>query len=219
MSANANVIAAFSEDQTARLTGVTKSQLRYWDKTNFYNPSYSEENRRLAFSRIFSFKDLVALRILNVLRNQYSVSLPHLRQVSELLSHLEADTDRWTMSTLYVLNKRVIWHEPETDLPQEILSRQYVVPTVLLQDVVSDTERDIAKYRIPRDQSRIGHIERNRYVNHNIPVLADTRIPVSAIKRFSQAGYSVEDILSEYPDLTIDDIKAAIEYKFKTSVA
>ncbi len=219
MSANANVIAAFSEDQTARLTGVTKSQLRYWDKTNFYNPSYSEENRRLAFSRIYSFKDLVALRILNVLRNQYNVSLPHLRQVSDRLSRLEADTDRWTMSTLYVLNKRVIWHEPETEMPQEVVSRQYVVPTVMLQNVVFDTKRDIAKYRTPRDQSQFGRIERKRYVNHNLPVLAGTRIPVSAIKRFSQAGYSDEDILSEYPDLTIADIKAAIKYKFKTSVA
>ncbi len=143
MSANANVIAAFSEDQTARLTGVTKSQLRYWDKTNFYKPSYSEENRRIAFSRIYSFKDIVALRILNVVRNQYNVSLPHLRQVSDRLSHLEADIDRWTKSTLYVLNKRVIWHEPETEMPQEVVSRQYVVPTVSLQDVVSDTKRDI----------------------------------------------------------------------------
>lgn len=219
MSANPNVIAAFSEEQTTRLTGVTKSQLRYWDNTDFYKPSYSEENRRLAFSRIFSFKDIVALRILNVLRNQYNVSLPHLRQVSDRLSHLEADPDRWTKSILYVLNKRVIWHEPETDMPQEVVSGQYVVPTVSLQKVVSDTKRDIAKYRTPRDQSQFGRIERKRYVNHNLPVLAGTRIPVSAIKRFSQAGYSDEDILSEYPDLTIGDIKAALEYGTKTSVA
>ena len=219
MNSNTNVIAAFSEEQTTRLTGVTKSQLRYWDKTDFYKPSYSEENRRIAFSRIYSFKDIVALRVLNVLRNQYNVSLPHLRQVSNRLSHLEADPDRWTESTLYVLNKQVIWHEPETDMPQEVVSRQYVVPTVSIQDVVSDTKRDIAKYRTPRDKAQIGHIERKRYVNHNLPVLAGTRIPVNAIKRYSQAGYSDKDILLEYPDLTIDDIKAALDYDSKTSVA
>lgn len=219
MKTNTNVIAAFSEEQTARLTGVTKSQLRYWDKTDFYKPSYSEENRRIPFSRIYSFKDIVALRILNVLRNQYNVSLPHLRRVSDKLSHLEADPDRWTKSTLYVLNKQVIWHEPETDMPQEVVSRQYVLPTVSLQSVVSDTKRDIAKYRTPRDKSQFGHIERNRYVNHNLPVLAGTRIPVNAIKRFSEAGYSDDEILSEYPDLTIHDINAALEYKSSTSVA
>ena len=180
-----NVIAAFSEDQTERLTGVTKSQLRYWDNTNFDKPSYAEDNRRVSFSRIYSFKDIVALRILNVLRNQYSVSLPHLRQVSERLNHLEADPDRWIKSDLYVLNRRV----------------------------VSDTKRDIAKSKVSRDQTKVGKIEKSRYINHNLPVIAGTRIPVNSIKRFSEAGYSSEQILKEYPDLTIQDINAALEYK------
>jgi uncharacterized protein (DUF433 family) len=104
-------------------------------------------------------------------------------------------------------------------MPQEVVSKQYVVPTVSLQTVVSDTKRDIEKHRVSRDKSQIGRIERNRYVNHNLPVIAGTRIPVNAIKRFSQAGYSNEEILSEYPELTLDDIKAACEYKTKASVA
>ena len=118
MSDNESLIAAFSEDHTAKLTGISVSQLRYWDRTDFYHPSYAESNRRVAFSRIYSFRDIVALRVLNVLRNQYSVALQHLRDVSNKLSHLV--DDRWTGVRLYVLNKRVIWIEPGTDLPQDI---------------------------------------------------------------------------------------------------
>ena len=36
-----NVIAAFSEEHVSRLTGLSKTQLRYWDQTGFFTPSYS----------------------------------------------------------------------------------------------------------------------------------------------------------------------------------
>ena len=108
-----NVIAAFSEEQVQRLTGLTASQLRYWDRTGFFVPSQAEENRRVAYSRIYSFKDLVALRVIYVLRNQYRVPLQHLRKVAEKLHHL-AD-DKWLATTLYVLNRKVVFEEPGSD--------------------------------------------------------------------------------------------------------
>ena len=134
---DSSVIAAFSEDQAERLTGVTKAQLRYWDKTDFYRPSYAEDNRRIAFSRVYSFKDIVALRVLSALRNQYSVSLQHLRDVSARLSQLDPDPGRWVAIRLYVHRKHVVWKEPGTDLPQEVASGQYLVP-IQLQEVVTN---------------------------------------------------------------------------------
>ena len=196
-----SVIAAFSEDQTERLTGVTKAQLRYWDKTDFYKPSYAEDNRRIAFSRIYSFKDIVALRVLSALRNQYSVSLQHLRDVSARLSQLDSDPDRWAEARLYVHKKRVVWNEPDTDLPQEIVSGQYMVP-IQLQAVVTDTRDRVKRLISPRDRIKIGAIEQSRYVAHNAHVIAGTRIPVNAIKRFAEAGYAIDQILQEYPDIT-----------------
>ena len=47
---------------------------------------------------------------------------------------------------------------------------------------------------------------------NNAVVIAGTRIPVNTIKRFSDHGYSVEQIIKEYPTLTEVDIKAAIAY-------
>lgn len=207
MSDTNSVIAAFSEDHTSTLTGVTVYQLRYWDRTDFYRPTYAEENRRIAFSRIYSFKDIVALRVLNVLRNQYSVSLPHLREVSERLNHLAEN--RWTGTKLYVLNKRVIWQETGTP-PREIVTGQYVVP-MLLGSVIADTERDVKQLNA-REDAKHGIIEHSRFVSHNAPVIAGTRITVASIKRFFHAGYTIEQILEEYPDITEKDVKAAIDY-------
>src|SRR5437867_8170175 len=102
-SLHGSVIAAFSEEQVERLTGLTTHRLRYWDRTNFFRPTFGEDNRRVPYSRVYSFKDVASLRVLAILINQYNVSLQHLRQVSDRLKHL--NEDRWTKTNLYVLNR------------------------------------------------------------------------------------------------------------------
>jgi|HubBroStandDraft_4_1064222.scaffolds.fasta_scaffold04049_6 uncharacterized protein (DUF433 family) len=211
-----HVIAAFSEEQTEKLTGITKSQLRYWDNTGFYSPSYTEENRRITFSRVYSFKDIVALRVLNVLRNQFGCSLQHLRDVSARLRALDNNTDRWIDTRLYPLNKRVIWYEPGSELPQEVASGQYV-SAVVLNDVVQTTKQAVDNLQGKR--TRFGSVEKSRYVMRNAAVISGTRIPVNTIKRFAEAGYTVQQIITEYPDLTEQDVQAAIQYKESSTAA
>ena len=71
MSIISNVVMAFSEEHVARLTGITVHQLRYWDRTGFFHPAFAADDRKVAFSRVYSFKDVVSLRVLNILRNKY----------------------------------------------------------------------------------------------------------------------------------------------------
>lgn len=203
------VIAAFSEDHVERLTGLSKRQLSYWDRTKFFTPSLADENRRVAFSRIYSFMDVAALRTLSVLRRQHNVPLQHLRQVAEKLKHLE---DRlWTSTTLYVLNRRVNFFNSETDQIEDVLSGQYALG-IPLKTIVADTKRDVRRLQT-RDDDKVGRIERGRYVSRNAWVVAGTRIPVVSIKRFAEDGFSVEQIMQEYPTLTKADVEAAIAYE------
>lgn len=44
------------------------------------------------------------------------------------------------------------------------------------------------------------------------PVIRGTRIPVDAILRRIADGMTIEEILEGYPNLTKEDIKAAVEY-------
>ncbi|HWL46575.1 MAG TPA: DUF433 domain-containing protein, partial [Sphingomonadaceae bacterium] len=60
-----------------------------------------------------------------------------------------------------------------------------------------------------RDSDSIGKIERHRFRMRNAWVVGGTRIPVSAVMSFTEAGYSVKQIIEEYPDLTARDIRAA----------
>lgn len=203
------VVGAFSEEAAARLSGLSLSQLRMWDRTGFIRPSFADENRRQPFSRVYSFRDIVSLRVLGQLRNVHGVPLQHLRKVSEKLQHMgEA---KWTATTLYVLRKRVVFTDPRTQERQEVVSGQRVLD-VPLRVAISDAKQAIAKMNT-REEVMTGRIERDKFVMQNEPVFAGTRITVAAVQSYLDAGYSIEQILAEFPDLTETDVQAARTFR------
>lgn len=210
-----DVLAAFSEEQVERLTGLSVAQLRYWDRTDFFRPSLADENRRLAYSRIYSFKDVVALRTLSVLRRQFSVPLQRLRKVKDKLAHLSDDL--WSKTILYVLDRKVYFQEGEDGEISDVLSGQYTLG-IPLEKIVTDTKRDVRELHA-RPAAKVGRIERSRYVSHNAWVIAGTRVPVAAIRRFKEAGYSIDEIVGEYPGLTRRDVEAALAHQEERSTA
>lgn len=203
-----NAVAAFSEDQVENITGLKKGRLRYWAKSNFFKPSFVEENPRMPYSRFYSFRDIVALRTLEVLRVQNNVPLQHLRKVAEQLSHL--DNDLWASTRLYAFNRLVILVNPDTDAPEEVLSGQAVL-SVVLEHMIEDTKSHLSKVR-QRPPESIGKIEKHRSIVRNSWAVAGTRIAVNSIRRLAEDGYSVEQIIEEYPDLTRDDVKSALNH-------
>ncbi|BCB21331.1 DUF433 domain-containing protein [Bosea thiooxidans] len=203
-----SLVAAFSEEQVERMTSLTKGRLRYWAKTDFFKPSFVEEDARLAYSRFYSFKDVVALRTLEMLRVQNGVPLQHLRKVAAKLAHLKDGL--WTKTTLFVVNKEVSFVNPETGKPEGVLSGQYLLG-IPLKQVIDDTNADIVTFSKRRKET-LGHLSRNRSIARNAWVVAGTRIPVASIKRLHEDGYSVRQIIDEYPDLTPEDVHAAIQH-------
>jgi len=209
------VVSAFTEDQASRLTGISVHQLRYWDRTQLFSPQFAAKDRRSPYSRVYSFQDIAALRVLNVLTSQYSVSVQHLREVSKKLCSM--DNGAWARTTLYVLKRKVNFVDPQDGKQKEVVSGQYAIG-IPLEKVVSDTKRDVEKISA-REPAKIGKIEQSRFVASNAPVIAGTRIPVKAIKSFADAGYSVEQIINEYPSLSAEDIVAAISFKLPIKAA
>ncbi|MBO0663599.1 DUF433 domain-containing protein [Jiella sp. MQZ9-1] len=202
------VVAAFTEDQAERLTGVSCRQLRYWVRTNFFLPSI-ESGRHENAIRLYSFRDLVSLRVLAELRNTRRISLQHLRGVKERLSHL--GDDLWAKTTLYVLGKEVVFVNPETKVKESVISGQGVLE-IPLKVVTGDMKQAVAALR-QRDEELLGTFAQHRGRAHNQLVVAGTRIPVRSIKAFADDGCSVDQILREYPTLTRVDVEAAIHYE------
>lgn len=199
------IIGAFTADQVERLSGVTLGQLRSWHNQGFLPASFADQSSKSAFSRIYSFKDVVTLRILNQLRNVHGVSMQELRKVADALA--EHGEDRWTKLRLFVHNKKVAVKEPETSRKREVTTNQYIVP-IPVEIEVSCTHQAVADLNKDRP---IGEVWKARFVNRSAEVIKGTRIPVRVIGQFADAGYSVDEIANEYPTLARDDIIAALE--------
>jgi uncharacterized protein (DUF433 family) len=209
-----NVIAAFTADQVVRLTGLSSAQLAYWDRTGFFQPRYASEDRHSPYSRIYSFKDVVGLRTLSILKGGHNVSLPHLREVAQKLSNYTKTP--WSDLKLKVWKRKVQFDEPETGRTRGVVDGQYVLLPII--DVMEDMKRRTQELNA-RDDSQIGQLERHRYVSHNSLVLAGTRIPVASIVRLAEDGYTPEQIMKEYPRLTKADVAAALRYAGETKAA
>lgn len=59
-------------------------------------------------------------------------------------------------------------------------------------------------------------IVRNPKILAGKPVIAGTRIPVTLILNLLAHGQTIGEIIDDYPDLTEEDIKAAVRYAEKT---
>ena len=203
------VIGAFSEEHAAQLTGLSRHQLRRLAEIGLLKPSYGEATG-LPYGRIYSFRDLVSLRILNDLRNRNKVPLRHLKDVHKALSELSDEP--WTAKMLYVLKKRVIIVDEASGHRRDAAGDELILDNVPLRPVVASLHNAIANLN-RRDESKVGKVVQNRFIAQNQPVMAGTRIPVSAIKSFSAAGYSIAKIIREFPELAEIDVRAALAYE------
>jgi uncharacterized protein (DUF433 family) len=202
-----NVITALTAEQVENLTGLSSAQLRDWDREGFFAPTYAADNRRSPYSRIYSFEDLVGLRTLSILRKQERVPMSHLREVAKALA--EHSHRPWSDLVLYVLNREVHFQNPATGKIEGATSGQHAIPIKLSS--IMDDMRERAERLKQRDASTVGQVARHRYIAHNARVIAGTRIPIESVRSLSAAGYTVEQIMDEYPSLQARDVQAALD--------
>jgi uncharacterized protein (DUF433 family) len=188
--------------------------LRYWDKTWFFSPEWGDDGRFGAFSRIYSFRDVVGLYGIALLRKRHGFSLQELRPVGDYLRrHHETP---WASLAFYVAGRNVYFRDPESPDETYVGVRplaQEAIPIELAR-IAGDLLETTARLQ-RRQNGLLGKIERNRNVAHNANVLAGTRVPTLAVWNLHKADFSTQQIVREYPRLTPIDVKAAIEFEAK----
>lgn len=203
-------LLAFSAEQVCRLTGLSMRQLRYWDRTGLFRPRYADENRRHPFSRIYSFRDVVGIRTIALLRDKHQLPLQELRKVGAWLTNRE-DTP-WVSLKFYIAGRRVCLDDPGAGAPVAGRPLGQTALPIELRPIACEAQEMVERLH-ERSGADYGKVTRGRYLAHNAPVLAGTRIPTSAIWNFHRAGYDAEAIIGEYPRLTPKDVRAAISYE------
>ncbi len=193
---------AFSEEEVSSLTGLSQRQLRYWDSTGFFRPSFRVDSKR-----VYSFRDLVGLRAIAPIRQR--LSLQSIREISHWLnSNYEAP---WSSLRFYLAGDDLVFAEPDS---QDLVSTKYPGQEVMeidLDEIRNQTIRAVERRQ--RNPDQLGQVVRFRDVMRNSPVLAGTRVTTRAIYDFHASGCSPEEILFEYPGLSTEDIEAAIRWE------
>lgn len=198
-----NVLMAFSVEHAARVTGLSKSRLTRWDKRGFFSPEHMDEkDRGNPYARVYSFNDLVGLRTLAILTDQYNVPLSELERAAPKLE--KRATRPWSELALAVVKRKVVF---DLDTAPRDADGQLIGKFIPLGPIASKVADDANRLR-SRDEDRIGQLERRRFIAHNKPVIAGTRIPAAAIESFIEDGYSDKEIIENYPSITRDDISA-----------
>jgi uncharacterized protein (DUF433 family) len=208
-------LLAFTTEHVCRLTGLSVRQVRYWDNTGFFSPTLVDGVRR-AFSKIYSFRDVVGLRTIAILRNKHRVPLQELRRVGEWL-HAHYQTP-WSSLRFALSGEKVAFLEPGTGVAMEARDGKQTVFTIALEPIANEMQKEAERLR-ERQAAQIGQIVRNRYVVHNAWTLAGTRVTTEAVWNFHQAGYKPDEIIKEYPRLTKKDIQEAIRFEAKRKAA
>ncbi|WP_337846424.1 DUF433 domain-containing protein [Sphingomonas sp.] len=211
MKTTGTVLRAFSVDHAARVTGLSKSRLARWDREGFFSPEHvGHEDKGKPFSRVYSFTDLVGLRTLAILTQMHGISIQELRKTYPVLA--EEVKRPWSDKQLSVVKKKVVWDLDATprDRHGQTIGAHIELPTIA--EEVAQRANELRD----RDKAKIGLVERHRYIAHNAPVVAGTRIPTRAIESFIEEGYSDKAIIAEYPSVTRLDI-AAVRSRMKAA--
>jgi uncharacterized protein (DUF433 family) len=208
MLMTAAVRQVFSDEHVSRLTGLSKWQLRRWDNLGFFTPRFAYEDRYVPYSRIYSFKDVVGLRTIAVLMKEHHASFQELQRVAREL--VKRGYKHWAELKLYVVNKQVHFRAPGSKDVEGVWDGQLAMLSII--DVIADVEKRVEELH-KRSPLQRGQVEQHKHVVRNAPVIAGTRIPTAAIRRFREAGYSIEQILRQYPTLTEEDVKGALAFE------
>lgn len=107
------MIQGFTVPQAVRLTSCTAHQLRYWDQVGLVRPSVQRSDGRQGKARLYSFRDLVALKVIRSLLDG-GMSLQQVRRAYSFLRQ-RAGLDRHLSDVKLITDGRSIFEVCRND--------------------------------------------------------------------------------------------------------
>jgi uncharacterized protein (DUF433 family) len=189
----------FTIDIATKVGRVSKGQAATWAKSGFFVPSVLYSTARRPYAYLYSFADLLALRVIFVLRSQFQVPLSEAQIAA---GYIRSTRDiPWSMMRVWIQHRRVF-------LSEQGGSDVSIIELGPLAAEVTE-EADKLWYRGPDDY---GKVERKRNVMNGALVVKGTRIPVSTVVALVNGGWDIDRILQGYPTLHQEDIQGVMRY-------
>ncbi|HUF15307.1 MAG TPA: helix-turn-helix domain-containing protein [Acidimicrobiia bacterium] len=142
---------AFTAEQACRLSNCTHHQLRYWDKVGLVKPSVQPTGGRPGVRRLYSFRDLVALRVVRSLLDN-GMSLQRVRRAWDYLRR-EGDMDTHLSDIKLVTDGKTIFRvsRDEGELIDALREGQLAF-FVAIDEIVQEVVEDVSRFELDREK-------------------------------------------------------------------
>ncbi len=141
----------FTALQASKLTGCSQHQLRYWDRVNLVRPSVQGTGGRPGVRRLYSFRDLVALRVVRSLLDN-GMSVQRVRRAWDYLRR-NADMDNHLSEVRLVTDGVSIFRVAENDDQLlDALREGQLAFFVAIDEITREVEDDVTRFELDREQ-------------------------------------------------------------------
>ena len=142
---------AFTAEQACRLSNCTHHQLRYWDRMDLVSPSVQTSGGRPGVRRLYSFRDLVALRVVRSLLDN-GMSLQRVRRAWDYLRR-EGDMEGHLADVKLVTDGQSIFKVSSDDGElMDALRQGQLAFFVAIDEITREVEEDVSHFELDRDR-------------------------------------------------------------------
>jgi DNA-binding transcriptional MerR regulator len=143
-------LEGFTAAQACQLTSCTPHQLRYWDKVGLVEPSIQTTNGRPGRRRIYSFRDLIGLRVVKSMLDN-GLSIQRVRRAWDYLRRT-GDMDAQLASVKLVTDGESIFAiTSDDDELIDALRQGQLAFFVRIDEITKDVEDDVTKFELDRE--------------------------------------------------------------------
>lgn len=142
---------AFTADQASKLTNCTPHQLRYWDRVGLMSPSVQATGGRPGVRRLYSFRDLVALRVVRSLLDN-GMSLQRVRRAWEYLRRNSAFDDHLASVKLVTDGQSIFSVVSDDGELLDALRHGQMAFFLAIDEIARDVEEDVSHFELDRDR-------------------------------------------------------------------
>lgn len=169
----------FTADQAIRFTGCTAHQLRYWDRIGLVKPSVQATGGRPGVRRLYSFRDLVSLKVIRSLQ-EGGMSLQRVRRAYEYLRKRAGLEEHLSQVKLVTDGKSIFKIARNEGEILDALREGQMAFFVAIDEIARSIDGKVAEYLYDREEfiGALRRIERN----------LEQELPEQAKRRLQAAG-------------------------------
>ncbi len=139
----------FTAEQACRLTNCTHHQLRYWDRVNLVSPSLQSSGGRPGVRRLYSFRDLVALRVVRSLLDN-GMSLQRVRRAWDYLRRNAAMDNHLAEIKLITDGTSIFAVTHDEGEILDALKQGQLAFFVAIDEIARSVEEDVTHFELDR---------------------------------------------------------------------